>query len=275
MKRMKKKIKIFCVNLHNQLLVFHKYHMLPKMKLHAYSFFILLIISTTNSFAQLSKEDKLDSLRAKFVADSSHIFREKEVNSIIALDGRNSFLVKNPVNVQGIQLGFSSGRIAFGVGFYSILEGLQRTNIVGEGKDLIIDSTKVGYFTFFYQYTFISTKRWQVSSLLEAGGGGHTTIHIDYKDSLRPNKIINTGTFIPISAGVDASFKIFYWIGFDIMAGYRVAFTSDKNFNFNGFYYSYGMDFYLGEVIKRFKLHEKKGQYGHDISMLHNPPPGD
>src|ERR1700739_2680073 len=113
--------------------------------------FFLLVVPYFNSFAQLSKEDKLDSLRAKFIQDSSRIFREKEVKPLIAIDGRNSLLAKNKVNVQGIQFGFSSGRIDFGMGFYKVLQSFQQTSNTGDGKNKIVDSTKVGYFTFFYE----------------------------------------------------------------------------------------------------------------------------
>lgn len=237
-------------------------------------FVLGFLFGSEPSFAQLSQEDKLDSLRAKFIQDSSHIFRPREVKPLIAIDGRNSFIRNNPIDVQGVQLGFSAGNYDFGMGFYKALQGYQ-SSTTGDIKHRIVDSTSVGFFTLFMEYTFVNTKRWEIGVLMEGGGGGFTHVRSEYQDTILKSHLINKNTFIHIGAGLDVTFNVFYWLGLNVMGGYRVALTGDHNFNFNGLFYSYGPKFYLGELVKRFKLHEKRGKYGHDISMIKDPPPWD
>lgn len=243
-----------------------------------YLFFLLVFsfVSKQNACAQLSKEDKLDSLRAKFVKDSSRIYRQKEVAFLVAIDKRNTFIhteTKTPVEVSGGQIGMSiDGKHNLGLGFYAMSA---KHSIVEEKRKETI-KLSMGYATIFWEYTFVNTRFWEIGAPMEIGAGSYQTL-ITYDSTQKRVPEFKDTTkhgILLLGAGLNVDFKIFRWIGVNAMGGYRLVGGNEPNkVNFNGVFYSVGMHFYFGELWKMFKLHEKRGGYGHNVSMIKNPPP--
>jgi hypothetical protein len=241
---------------------------------------ILLVIFCLfglQSFAQLTKQQKYDSLRAKLVADSSRIYREKKYKFLLALDNRNSFVHTNKkvsVGIQGIQLGVViNDKHSIALGFYSAL-GHQTAHAQDDQSNRTVKvNTKMGYATLFYEYEFFENKRWDIGVPVEIGSGYYQTSVTDsadrpiptFHDTLRRNIVL-------LGTGLDITFKIWRWLGLNAMGGYRIVGGNEpKKINLNGVFYSYGVQIYFGELYRMFRLANKRSKYRyarHKISKL-------
>jgi hypothetical protein len=241
-----------------------------------YVFFALLfsVVYSSTAFCQSTKQAKLDSLRNKLTKDSAHIYRFKKVKFLFALDSRNSFIqtkTKTPVSVKGLQIGvILHEKHSLGLGFYSILNTQQTHPIVDEKQKTINVNLKMSYSTFFYEYLFIDTKRWEIGFPLEVGSGNYKISVTDslgkptpgFKDTLQ-KKIILLG------AGLNVDFKIWKWLGLNAMGGYRLVGGNEPNkINFNGAFYSVGIHIYLGELVKMGRLGLKRRSYRNEVEKI-------
>jgi hypothetical protein len=240
-----------------------------------YILFSLVVLSGGTAFAQLSKEDKLDSLKAKFVKDSARIYRHANVSFVIGGDNRNTVIrtdTKAPVKVKGGQIGLTIDNHSIGLGVYTMTNTKQVYSELDKRKIQNVNLT-MSYATLFYEYQILNTRFWEVGFPVEIGGGSYITAVTDslgkpdmtFKDTLKRGILL-------LGAGVNVDFKILKWFGFNAMIGYRVVGGNEPDkVNFNGLFWSTGSHFYFGEFIRAFRLHEKRGAYGHNVSMINNP----
>src|ERR1700761_4342272 len=74
-----------------------------------------------------NKAFKLDSLRKKFIQDSTWIFRPKNIFPLLASDQRNSYIKGRPVNIWGVKAGVTLfDRHNVGLGGYSVTNSTSR-----------------------------------------------------------------------------------------------------------------------------------------------------
>ncbi|MGZ3864123.1 MAG: hypothetical protein ACXVPN_13525 [Bacteroidia bacterium] len=237
--------------------------------------FTLAILLSNISFAQLNKEDKLDSLKADFMKDSAKIYRHANVGLILASDKRNTFIhteTKTPAPLVGGQIGLAIDRHSIGLGGYYI----KLTHPVRSELDAVKTETvslNMGYVTMFYEYQFVNRRFWEIGVPLEIGMGNYQTLVTDslghrdptFKDTLKRQILV-------FGAGLNVDFKILKWLGINFMGGYRLVGGNEPNkVNFNGVFWSGGLHFFLGEFIRELKFHERRGAYCHNVSMINNP----
>jgi hypothetical protein len=238
-------------------------------------FFSLAVIwlAAQTGFGQLTFQQKRDSLHDKFVADSAHIYRDKKIKPTFSIDKRNSFIhtsKKISVNVNGFQLGVDfKEKHSFGLGFYSVLN-TQTRRVVDDNRGSININLKIAYSTIFYEYLWIDTKRWAIGIPLEIGVGNYQTTATDslgrkvkaFADTLKRGMLI-------LGAGVNIDFKIWQWLGINAMGGYRLVGGNEPNkVNFNGVFYSFGLQVYFGELIKMARVGIKRTHYWHQDDKL-------
>jgi hypothetical protein len=247
-------------------------------RINACAFLTLFVFLLGNnySFAQLSKEDKLDSLQAKFKQDSSHIYRYRPLKFLFAIDKRNSFINTNakvPVQVGGLQIGVVlKEHHSMGLGFYSISH-TQVIHPVEDPKRSQNVKLNMGYVTGFWEYTLVDTRYWEIGFPLEMGLGNYQTLVTDttgkrvpeFKDTLKRGILL-------LGAGFDIDFKFFRWAGVNLMGGYRLVGGNEPNkVNFNGVFYSFGLNFYFGELLKLIRL--KRWVYKRNVRRITNSSP--
>lgn len=229
------------------------------------------------AYAQLSKQQKLDSLRAKFVADSARMHTPKKFSFIGGFDTRNSFVRaerKVSVKLEGIKGGVQMyGKHEVALGFYSMIN-LPEKEITDELGDIYRLKLNMSYVAILYKYILVNNKRWEVGFPLELGGGNYRTTASDtsgkkyapFHDTLR------TGISV-IGAGVDVSFKIFRWLGIDAMGGYRIVGGKEpEGMNFNGPFYSVGVSIYFGQLYKMAKFGLKRRAYRRNVEKIKKLP---
>src|SRR6185437_8874503 len=189
-----------------------------------------------------------DSLTTQLKADSTHIYRAQKYRPYINLDQRNSFIRNQSININGLQLGvLINDRHVFGLGGYIITSSSKAQVKTKTDKNASVNRTlNMDYGTFFYQYTIIDKRFWELDIQSELGLGTY-----DYKYyDINTNKQLaerNAGLLVG-GIGPLLAFKPTKWLGIIGMVGYR--FTSEKNtnLNFNGFYYSYGAWFDVRQI---------------------------
>lgn len=234
------------------------------MRLVALIFFSLFF--TTLCCAQDTiKQHKVDSLNLKLKKDSAHIYRFKKVRPFFSLDNRNSFIKDAPVNVQGLQLGMVfKDRHTFGFGLYSIRANSHQNVVKKSDATTTIDANRtlsLNYLTIFYQYAILDYHYFELDMPLELGLGGYEVKLVDPNaPSNKPPLVDKKGGTLIIGGGVGITIKPLRWIGIAGSAGYRNALDNDKNVNFSGFYYSYGVWLNLGRTQRdiRYYLMKRK-----------------
>ncbi len=229
------------------------------------------------SFSQLSKKQKLDSLQAKFKTDSAYLYRYKKVKFLLAIDTRNSFIhtdKKIAVNVNGFQIGLVyKDHHNFALGFYSVLN-TQSKQIQSDNLTKVNINLKIGYTTLFYEYIFLDTKRWEIGIPVEIGHGNYQTTETDSAGKTVKSFADTTQKSINLfGAGLDVTFKVWTWLGVNAMGGYRLASGGNLNgVNFNGVFYSVGMQIYFGQLYKMAKFGLKRRMYRNNVEKVKKLP---
>jgi hypothetical protein len=242
-----------------------------------HAFILFLLLFALAGFSQLSKQQKLDSLRTKFRADSTKMHTPKKYSLMAGFDTRNSFVSadkKISVKLQGVKAGVTilcKHHIA--VGYYSVVN-LPQKEVIDEAGTKYNLKLNMEYLTLYYQYVLLNTKRWEIGFPVELGGGNYHTTAIDtggkkykpFTDTLR------TGISL-FGAGFDVSFKIFRWLGFNAMGGYRfVGGPEPQGMNFNGVFYSVGFEIYFGQLYKMAKFGLKRRGYRKNVEKVNKLP---
>lgn len=235
--------------------------------------FLLFAILGMHMHAQLSRQQKLDSLKLKWQTDSAHMARPHQVSFCAGIDNRNSFVStskKVSLDIGGVKGGVTFlDKHTLGIGFYSAVFS-QETNIVDEQQNPLKAKVNIGFATLYYQYTALKNRWWEISFPLELGAGYYQQT---LKDSAGKTPVNFTDTvskgIVLLGGGFQVSFKLFRWLGFGVMGGYRsVAGDEPKKINLNGFFYSYGVEIYLGYLWKKFKYIERKRGYETKIRRI-------
>ncbi len=222
------------------------------------------------AYAQLNKQGKLDSLRQKWYADSARMQVPNKFGMLAGLDRRNSFVSsskKISVKVSGAKAGLTiNGKHAIAVGYYDVLN-LPEKKITDESDSIYLLKLNMNYLTLFYEYHFFQNRWWDLGAFGEVGGGSYRTTATDTA-GLKYKKFTDTlSTGISMfGAGVDLSFKIFKWLGFNATTGYRfVGGKEPDGINFNGMFYSVGFEIYFGRLYKMTKFAWRRRNYRNNV----------
>lgn len=229
-----------------------------------------------NAFSQqtIDKAKAIDSLTKKFRADSAHIYRFQKLRPYFSIDQRNSFIKDRPVNLLGLQAGvILYEKHTMGFGIYKM--GLESRNLPlkvknkSTGPKVVNQYLNISYATFFYQYTILDSRYFEIDIPVEIGFGNAT---FTSKDTLN-SKVLYTKTFpvFPLGAGLQVSFMPLPWIGIQGMAGYRYMSENSGHgtINYSGWYYSIGANFDFRQIIRDYKFYFiKRKKYRKQLKEL-------
>jgi hypothetical protein len=239
-------------------------------KLKAVSFFMLFLSSSIFLYAQ--DTSKINPLRRQLSADSAHIYRFKKVRPQASIDNRNG-IGGTALNVSGLSAGILlNEKYSMGIGVYKVLTELKPIPVTIKNRQTIYNrNLNLSYITGYFEFSIIDTRYWELGIPIELGVGG---FNVTVKDSLK-NKIIyqDKGGFIPIQIGLDLSFKPTKYFGLNLLGGYRD--VLDKRIkkypnllNFNGAFYSFGVNFYFHEIITDSKYYMKRKKFRQAVKKL-------
>jgi len=170
----------------------------------------------------------------------------------ISLDGKNSIVGDLNVKMFGVQGGYLyNNRTSLYVGFYnsyanavSIVEN--KTALQGKTDSNTVYATYgMGYFNFGIEYMFHDSRKWRLSVPLAIGiGAGKYT-----RQSMKTNYDIRHPGIVPIELSINASYKLKWWLWVGGGLGTRVSLTHSHEFN--GPFYTFGLQIKTGRIIKR------------------------
>jgi hypothetical protein len=233
-------------------------------------FYILFSTFITFTHAQqlVTKSFKLDSLRNKLIKDSTHTFRFKKIRPYLAIDNRNSFVQKAPINLRGFQIGIRlNEKHIIGIGYYRITPFSKNAFITKIFND---DEAKqflnMSYFTFFYKYKLLLKKYYEINLVSETGVGNASVRLVDN------NKVLLKGEKIriyPFGTGIQFVLKPLRWIGLSSMGGYRLVNEGSLHYNFNGWFYSFGVWMDLRQTYRDIRYYGfQKRKYQQEVKKM-------
>lgn len=229
--------------------------------------FTLLFSFCVHSQSDGFKQSQIDSLTLKLRKDSTHIYRFQKVRPYLSIDNRNSFINNQPVNFKGLQLGMIlNERHTFALGVYRMSQKSKRSVVTKVGNLSVQRTLSLNYLTLFYQYALIEKRYFELGLPFEIGLGGYD---IKFQDTLT-GKIYKElkGGIIPIGVGIEPIVKPFKWVGISFLLGYRFV-ASNSVANFNGLYYSVGLNFDVRQIIRDINYYGfKKKRYKRNVKEI-------
>jgi hypothetical protein len=182
----------------------------------------------------------------------------------LILDNRNSFVQASAVRIIGLNIGLTprGKRYRLGLGGYTLRRSYaQLYTYSGKGrrqklKDTLTPELSLTYFTPNFAYTFFHSRWLELSIPVDIGlGRSHYTI-TDEKGKVTTD---TKGLFFPAEIGVGALLKPTRWVGLSGAVGYRVSLKEiDYQEDFNGWYYSYRLNLFVGAIWHDFRLRHQR-----------------
>ncbi len=233
------------------------------------SFFLVVMLLVISKELIFSQEDsvkiqKIDSLNHSLRRDSLHTFRFKKLRPYANIDNRNSFSLKHPTNLRGIQLGIIVNEYhTFGIGVYRLTRPSKDKSLINRNYQI----NDLQFLTFFYEYFLLNKRYLEIDLPFELGFGKYGAKRTDGMSFVNDKSVVYG--FIPIAAGAKFILKPVRWVGLSIMGGYRYVFEQKTNLNLNGAYFSSGVWVDIRQIYRDIKFYGfQKRKYKHEIARL-------
>lgn len=190
-----------------------------------------------NFFSQIDSEQKKNNFKLLF-----------------GLDANRSFILKNRTRFLGLRIGVEiNDKHKFGFGFYGMESPIVLDRELNKDEFPNTDGKvnfNFNYSGLFYEYVWLQTKRWELSSPLNFGVGD---VDLFYNDTLQNKRVslFNGGASVFITSGA-VEYKITRWLALGAGAGYRFVFSRDENLikGLNAPIYFYRVKILMGEVLR-------------------------
>lgn len=190
-------------------------------------------------------------------SDSLYSEGEKDIKTaklLFAFDARRSFVLDNKVKFNGIKIGVELiEKHRIGLGFYGMQQPVKFVGFIDKQK--FPEATDTLFFNFnyggaFYEYIWLRSKRWELTTPMHLGLGGIELTYLDTAGIRRP-PFIKGGSFV-LGFGASAQFKIWRWLALGTGGGYRRMLTSEENIKrpLNAPYYQFQVKILLGELYR-------------------------
>ncbi|GAB3989160.1 hypothetical protein GCM10028807_13460 [Spirosoma daeguense] len=184
-------------------------------------------------------------------ADSIRLKRPK-ITPAFNLDFRDSFLEQQHVNVWGVNAGIEFGhkRHQITLGYYWISYATYLRLIDwrrAASRRINLDyytRTDMWFMSLLYWFNITNNQRWKVSIPVEVGGGVAYAIPLNLRQDMQVDRT-RQDFFVPLQIGAYGQWRATRWFGLSAQIGYRLSvFQTAINQNFNGSYYSIGVNIY-------------------------------
>jgi hypothetical protein len=170
----------------------------------------------------------------------------------IGFDGKNNVVSDIRIKMFGLKGGFIyNSRTSFYIGFYNTYGNDSQVSsnptAIAPKTDTntVFSKYGMGYINYGCEYIFHNSRRWQLSVpvAIGIGAGRHTKVSRGrVTDISRPG-------ILPFETGLNASYKLAWWLWIDGGLGTRISFSS--NHEFNGPFYNFGFSIKTEAIIKK------------------------
>lgn len=190
--------------------------------------------------------------QVRHVLDTIKFDLSKRGKFFIGLDGKNNLVGDFKIKMFGVQGGYIyNNRTSLYVGFYNTYG--DRSTIVenttaAQGKtdsNTVYATYGMGYINLGLEYMFHDSKRWRLSIPIAMGlGAGRYSKH-----SMKTVYDNRYPGIVPIELSINASYKLKWWLWVGGGLGTRVSLSHSHEFN--GPFYTFGLQFKTGTIIRR------------------------
>ena len=191
--------------------------------------------------------------------DSIHAAIKKKPKIIFRFDSRNSFIDDSKAKIFGWKIGVEfNNLIRIGGGFNRLVErhdpSLDKVLYGENGVDTFtIAELQFNYISYFIDYIFFDTRRWEFSVPFQIGLGGS---RYEYRDENGQLQEHNAKSVILFEPAISMQYKITKWFGFGAGAGagYRLMLLNNKAIEkkFNSPIYIFKFKIFLGDMMRSF-----------------------
>jgi hypothetical protein len=216
---------------------------------------------------QVSREQQIDSLKAKLNKDSAWIYRKTIARPYLRLENRRSFIVDERVNFLGVQGGaVLYDRHIISAGYYFLdKRSKEAISSLDNSDGAIRQFSKLSYYVFSYQYILFNKRFVQLNTPIEIGYGTYGGAFLDSAQTVSGNF---DGTFVPAGAGLQLILKPVRWAGVSGSGGYRYVKQDAIRVRFNGWYYSFGVWIDARYLLREFRYYIQKRSYRRNVREL-------
>jgi len=189
--------------------------------------------------------------RAQYI-DSLHDVFQHKYNIDARIEARNSFINGQLISVYGVRLGVAFQRKLRIGGGISFLKSNVKTNFYTRNDlgvpDTVTKFLKFVYLSYYIDFVFYKTKRWQLSVPIQAGVGMSWFQNPPSYDLGDKNPKYLLLLYEP---GITVQFKIFKWLGLGSDIAYRFTLKNNKKVgeNLNSPTYSFKLLFWLNQAF--------------------------
>jgi len=202
--------------------------------------------------------------KAQFI-DSIYSVMKTKPKIIFRFDSRNSFIDNSRAKIFGWKVGVEfDKRIRIGGGFSNLVDrhdpSLDKVIYESNGLDTFrIATLRFSYISYFIDYIFLNTRRWEFSVPIQLGFGGS---RYKYRDENAKLQIHNAKSVLLFEPALSVQYKITKWIGLGTGAGYRLMLLNNKAIEkkFNSPIYIFKFKIFFGGVFQSFSKKDKKSK---------------
>jgi len=196
--------------------------------------------------------------QVKHMFDSMRYDFKQRKKFFVSLDGKNNLVSDMNLKMFGLQGGYQyNKRTSVYLGIYWTYNNpskiIANAPAVGQSdSNTIYSSYGITYINFGTEYIFFNTKKWRLSIPAALGiGRGYNII-------TQNNKVIKKerSGILPLELGLNVSYKLKWWLW--IGAGIGTRFSLNSTNEYNGSFYTFGLQLKTGEIYKRVKKLVKK-----------------
>lgn len=178
----------------------------------------------------------------------------KKAKLYFAFDASRSLIREPNVKFNGFKIGVElQEKHRLGISFHGLSEPVRFKGRINrkeypEATDTLFFN--FNYASIFYDYVWLRTKRWELTSPIHLGSGN---IEISYQDTTgRRRAPFLSNSTVMVGFGGSAQFKVFRWFALGAGAGYRQMLTRDENIgkSLNAPFYQFQLKILVGEIFR-------------------------
>jgi hypothetical protein len=223
------------------------------------SLFLFFICSFTGYTQKLSEKEQ-------FIRDSVEIMKIKLVRPQFKFDNRLTYYEGQTLSINGLDAGvLLKDKLRLTLGFYRLEDDLSAFRQTIDSIDLgrVI---KLNYGTINTEIIYKNARFFSLGMPVEIGFGKTELSYKNYGSDIIYKK--QKGLIALAHFGLSATYKPIRWLGLKGIVGYRKSlFSQVKEFQFNGFFTSLGLNIDFREIIKDIRMFnlKKKHRRGNNL----------
>ena len=209
-------------------------------------------------FAFAQSQKKLS--KKQFIRDSIEIMRLHVIRPQLRIDNRITLHRRQSLTMNGIDAGvLLKEKLRLTLGYYALNEDLNAYTSTVDGNE-VRRFIKLNYGSINTEFFYLNTRFISLGLPLDFGFGRNQLNYLNLATNESYGR--QAGFVFLTDFGLSAIVKPIRWIGIKGVAGYRKFLINPvKDFNFDGFFMSIGLNIDLREIIKDINMYKLKKKY--------------